>query len=56
MIVILVLWGRMPQKFKLIFMDGTEEPIEAVGLMVAWIKGKIRAAEKRTYLLKVEEV
>jgi len=44
------------QKFRLIFMDGTTEEVDAIGLTVAWIKGKIRAAEKRTYLLKVEEV
>jgi hypothetical protein len=37
-------------------MDGTSEDVDAVGLTVAWIKGKIRAVEKKTYLLKVEEV
>jgi len=44
------------QRFRLVFMDGTAEDVEAMGLTVAWIKGKIRAAEKKTYLLKVEEV
>jgi len=42
-------------KFRLIFLDGTTDEVEAAGLTVAWIKGKIRAAEKRTHLLKVEE-
>jgi len=46
----------VPQKFRLIFTDGTSEEVDATGLTVAWIKGKIRAAEKRTYLLKVETV
>jgi len=44
------------QKFKLIFTDGTTETIEAIGLWLAWFKGKLRAAEKGTVLLKVEEV
>jgi len=44
------------QRFRLIFTDGTAEEVDAIGLTVAWIKGKIRAAEKKTYLLKVEEV
>jgi len=44
------------QKYKLIFTDGTTEPIEAVGLWLAWFKGKLRAAEKGTVLLRVEEV
>jgi len=44
------------QKFKLIFIDGTTETIEAIGLWLAWFKGKLRAAEKGTVLLKVEEV
>ena len=35
------------------FTDGTTEEVEAVGLVIAWIKGKIRAREKRTWLLKV---
>jgi hypothetical protein len=43
------------QKFRLIFMDGTTEKVDAIGLTVAFIKGIIRAAEKKTYLLKVEE-
>jgi len=37
-------------------MDGTVEVVHAVGLIVAWIKGKILAREKKTWLLKVEEV
>lgn len=43
-------------KFKLSFADGTEEAIDSVSLWLAWFKGKVRAAEKRTVLLKVEEV
>lgn len=46
----------MPQRFRLIFIDGSLEEVDAIGLTVAWIKGKIRAAEKGTYLLKVEEI
>lgn len=46
----------MPQKFRLVFTDGTSEEVGATGPTVAWIKGKIRAVEKRTYLMKVEEV
>jgi len=42
------------QKFKLIFTDGTTETIEAIGLWLAWFKGKLRAAEKGTVLWKVE--
>jgi len=37
-------------------MDGTSDEVEAAGPTVAWIKGKIRAAEKKTYLLKVEGI
>jgi len=44
------------QKFKLIFTDGTTETIEAIGLWLAWFKGKLKAVEKGTILLKVEEV
>jgi len=44
------------QKFKLIFTDAMTETIEAIGMWLAWFKGKLRAAEKRTVLLKVEEV
>jgi len=43
-------------KFRLLFMDGTTETIESIGLFLAWFKGKLRAAEKRTVLFKVEEV
>lgn len=47
----------MPRrKFRLMFLDGTMEEVEAVGLVVAWFKGKIWAREKKTWLLKVEEV
>ena len=48
--------GLRDRKFRLTFTDGTTEVVEAVGLAVAWVKGRLRAAEKRTYLLKVEEV
>jgi len=44
------------RKWRLLFMDGTTETIESIGLFLAWFKGKLRAAEKRTVLLKVEEV
>jgi len=44
------------QRFRLVFMDGTADEVDAAGLTVAWIKGKIRAAEKKTHLLKIEEV
>ena len=43
-------------RWKLLFTDGTTEEVEAVGLVVAWIKGKIWAREKKTWLLKVEEM
>jgi len=56
MIVILRFGIRVAEKFKLIFTDGTTEEVDAIGLTIAWIKGKIRAAEKKTYLLKIEEV
>jgi len=42
------------QKYKLIFTDGTIETVETIGPWLAWFKGKLRAAEKRTVLLKVE--
>ena len=42
-------------RWKLLFMDGTTEEVEAIGLVMAWIKGKIWAREKKTWLLKVEE-
>jgi len=44
------------RKFKLKFMDGSEETIEAISLWLAWFKGKIRAVETGTVLLTVEEV
>jgi len=39
----------------LIFIDGTTEVVETIGLWLAWFKGKIRAVEKGTVLAKVEE-
>lgn len=44
------------QKFRLIFMDGITEDVVATDFTSAWIKGRIRAAEKKTYLLKVEKI
>jgi len=44
------------RKFKLTFLDGSTETVETVGLWLAWFKGKVRAAEKDTVLVKVEEV
>jgi len=44
------------RKFRLVFTDGSIETIETVGLWLAWFKGKLRATEKKTALLKVEEV
>jgi len=43
------------QKFKLIFFDGSSEMVEAMSLWLAWFKGKVKAAEKGTVLVKVEE-
>jgi len=44
-------------RFRLDFMDGSAEMVEMpFGLWVAWFKGRIRAREKGTHLLKVEEV
>jgi hypothetical protein len=44
------------RKWKLLFTDGTTEEVEAVGPVTAWIKGKIWARERGTWLLKIEEV
>lgn len=37
-------------------MDGTTEVVETIGLWLAWFKGKVRAREKDTVLMKVERV
>lgn len=43
-------------KFRILFTDGSTEVVDVPGLISAWIFGKIRAWEKKTYLLKVEEI
>jgi len=44
------------RKYKLLFTDGTSETIEmALGVYVAWLKGKVKAREKGTYLMDVIE-
>lgn len=44
------------RKYRLTFFDGSTETIETIGLWLAWFKGKIRAREKDTVLVKVERV
>jgi hypothetical protein len=44
-------------EWRLIFTDGSTEKLETdAGRVVVWIKGKIRARAKGTFLLNVEEV
>jgi len=43
------------REYKLIFADGSTEKVETISLWLAWFKGKLRAAEKGTVLLKIEE-
>lgn len=48
--------GFRYRRFRLEFLDGTTEVVETIGLWLAWFKGKVRAREKDTVLMKVERV